>query len=264
MKKKDHEGAARLLLRVARNVSKFPKHMVQILTSVVIECQRAGLKAASYEYAVDLMRPEYRSALDVNIKRKIEAIVRRRSAVGESEPVEATSPCPISAQDIPDYQLECPTTKDAVPMCAVTGKHMVLSDWCLCPVSKFPVLYSEYLKFVREELASAAAESRAEASEGNLVSPKVLVDPVLGKPLNPEDIKLLPPEDALKYIQKFNNVKDESETVVASEGSGGEKSDTKAPSGEADGDKADDNDMENERVSRRRKARASEKRRGQK
>ena len=41
VKNKNHDGAARLLLRVAQNVSKFPKHMVPILTSTVIECQRA-------------------------------------------------------------------------------------------------------------------------------------------------------------------------------------------------------------------------------
>lgn len=76
----DHNGAARLLLRVVQNVSKFPAHIVQILTSTVIECQRAGLKASSYEYAAMLMRPEYRPAIDANLKRKIEAIVRRRSA----------------------------------------------------------------------------------------------------------------------------------------------------------------------------------------
>lgn len=36
-----HAGA-RLLVRVANNISKFPAHVVPILTSTVIECQRAG------------------------------------------------------------------------------------------------------------------------------------------------------------------------------------------------------------------------------
>jgi len=56
----DHMCAARMLIRVARNISKFPKHVVPILTSTVIECHRAGLKKTSYEYASMLMRPEYR------------------------------------------------------------------------------------------------------------------------------------------------------------------------------------------------------------
>lgn len=60
----DHLGAARLLVRVARNISRFASHVVPILTSTVIECQRAGLLASSYEHAATLMRPEYRQ--DIN------------------------------------------------------------------------------------------------------------------------------------------------------------------------------------------------------
>ncbi len=44
----------------ARNISKFPKHVVPILTSTVIECHRANLKKTAFEYASMLMRPEYR------------------------------------------------------------------------------------------------------------------------------------------------------------------------------------------------------------
>lgn len=51
---------------------------MRILTSTVIECQRAGLKASAYEYASQLiMNPEHRNAMDAKYKRKIEAIVRR-------------------------------------------------------------------------------------------------------------------------------------------------------------------------------------------
>jgi WD repeat-containing protein 19 len=56
----DHVTAARMLVRVARTISKFPKHIVPILTSTVIECHRAGLKKTAFEYASMLMRPEYR------------------------------------------------------------------------------------------------------------------------------------------------------------------------------------------------------------
>lgn len=52
----DHEGAARMLLRVARNISRFPTHIVPILTSTVIECQRTGLRNSAFEYASTLMR----------------------------------------------------------------------------------------------------------------------------------------------------------------------------------------------------------------
>lgn len=72
----DHTGAARMLIRVAKNISKFPSHIVPILTSTVIECQRAGLKRSAFEYASMLMRPEYRSQIEPKFKRKIEALVR--------------------------------------------------------------------------------------------------------------------------------------------------------------------------------------------
>ena len=61
----------------------------------MIECQRAGLKCSAYEYAVMLMRPEHRGSIDANLKRKIEAVVRRRSQQEEEAP-EDLSPCPIS------------------------------------------------------------------------------------------------------------------------------------------------------------------------
>jgi WD repeat-containing protein 19 len=44
--RKEHTRAARMLLRVAKNISKFPAHVVPILTSTVVECQRANMKQA--------------------------------------------------------------------------------------------------------------------------------------------------------------------------------------------------------------------------
>lgn len=55
-----------------------PPPQVPILTSVVIECQRANLKEEAHQYAVMLMRPEYRSQISDQYKRKIEAIVRKK------------------------------------------------------------------------------------------------------------------------------------------------------------------------------------------
>ena len=63
VKRGDHLRGARMLLRVAKNISKFPSHVVNILTSTVIECQKAGLKNSAFNYAVVLMRPEHRSEI---------------------------------------------------------------------------------------------------------------------------------------------------------------------------------------------------------
>lgn len=239
----DHLSAARLLLRVAANISKFPQTVVQILTSTVIECQRAGLKASAYEYAVMLMRPEHRSSIDVNLRRKIEAIVRRKSSNLADESAEEETPCPVSNDGtlMGCYQLESPVTRDAVPMCIITGKHMILSEWCFCPNSKYPAIYSEYLKYIereREFAASIQAKSFESNNESNpavngeddkqfapsspnsslkLGSPVnkgiVVLDPVLNKPLNVEDIKLASVADALKYIQRYNNIFDEKKST---------------------------------------------------
>jgi WD repeat-containing protein 19 len=147
VKREDHEGAARMLLRVAKNISRFPAHIVRILTSTVIECQRAGLKNSAYEYATMLlMNADYRGQVDAKFKRKIESIVRRPNK--EEEAAEQLSPCPISKELIPLTELECPTTKDAIPMCVVTGRHMEADNWCTCPVSRMPALYTEYVKYL--------------------------------------------------------------------------------------------------------------------
>jgi len=44
----DHVNAAQMLLRVAKNIQQFPAHIVPILTSVVIECQRAKMSTEAY------------------------------------------------------------------------------------------------------------------------------------------------------------------------------------------------------------------------
>jgi WD repeat-containing protein 19 len=120
--RKDHKGAARMLLRVAKNISKFPAHVVPILTSTVVECQRAGLKQSCYEYACVLMRPEYRDQIPEAFKQKIEKFVRRPS---NEEEEETCSPCTHCALPIPDTLLDCPSCRNALPFCATTGRHMV-------------------------------------------------------------------------------------------------------------------------------------------
>lgn len=50
--------------------------MVPILTSAVIECQRAGLKKSAFGFAAMLMRPEYRNDIMASYRKKIENIVR--------------------------------------------------------------------------------------------------------------------------------------------------------------------------------------------
>lgn len=129
VKQGDHPGAARMLVRVANNVSKFPTHVVNILTSTVIECQRANLKPWAYEFAVKLMRPENRTAVEAKFKRKIEQIVRRpcKDEIDEEE-----SPCPHCNSMLPITQLDCSNCKNWVSYCIVTVRHSFsLGSWLL-------------------------------------------------------------------------------------------------------------------------------------
>jgi WD repeat-containing protein 19 len=47
-----------MLIRVAKNISQFPAHAPQFLTSTVIECERSKLKSAAFYWACVLVRPE--------------------------------------------------------------------------------------------------------------------------------------------------------------------------------------------------------------
>ncbi|KAH8960318.1 hypothetical protein BDL97_06G126400 [Sphagnum fallax] len=109
----DHRSSARMLIRVARHISKFPAHVTPILISTVIECQRSGLKRTAFEYASMLMRPEYRSAISVAYKRKIENIVRKPEKTEEEE---SLAPCPTCSLEIPETQLDCPACCCTIPV----------------------------------------------------------------------------------------------------------------------------------------------------
>uniref|UniRef100_H0X6K1 WD repeat domain 19 n=1 Tax=Otolemur garnettii TaxID=30611 RepID=H0X6K1_OTOGA len=141
VKNGDHVKGARMLIRVANNISKFPSHIVPILTSTVIECHRAGLKNSAFSFAAMLMRPEYRNKIDAKYKKKIEAMVRRPDT---SETEEATTPCPFCKFLLPECELLCPGCKNNIPYCIVTGRHMLKDDWTVCPHCDFPALYSEF------------------------------------------------------------------------------------------------------------------------
>ncbi len=137
----DHGKGARMLIRVANNISKFPAHIVPILTSTVIECYRAGLKHSSFSYAAMLMRPEYRQQIDLKYKKKIEQIVRKPDKSEEEEP---SDPCPYCAYPVPQTRLDCPECKNNLPYCVITGRHMVKDDWSNCPNCSFPAICSEF------------------------------------------------------------------------------------------------------------------------
>ncbi|KAI9138081.1 WD repeat domain 19, isoform CRA_b [Paraphysoderma sedebokerense] len=140
-----HEKGARMLIRVAHNISRFPSHIIPILTSTVIECQRAGLRKSAFEFAAVLMRPENRNRVDSKYRKKIEQIVRRPDI---EEPPEAKSPCPYCSSQVTDTTLECEDCQNGLPYCIATGRHIVTTDYTTCPHCLFPALFSELTKLI--------------------------------------------------------------------------------------------------------------------
>mmetsp|Transcript_128986 Transcript_128986/g.223824 ORF Transcript_128986/g.223824 Transcript_128986/m.223824 type:complete len:1375 (+) Transcript_128986:101-4225(+) len=141
----DHMNAALMLLRVARNIQQFPAHVVPILTSVVIECQRAKMSTEAYTYACTLMRPEHRPQISEQYKKKIENIVRKPITDDAKEVNENTSPCMYCNFMIPESQLDCPNCKNISPFCIVTGMRMLRDDWSYCNSCFFPARRTAFL-----------------------------------------------------------------------------------------------------------------------
>ncbi|VDO38961.1 unnamed protein product [Haemonchus placei] len=144
LKRNETLRAARMLIRTTANISRFPVHVVPILTSAVVVCSKAGLKSAAHRAAVQLMQPEFRQKIDAKYKKKIEAFVRRADKTDDSE--ETRPPCPHCAYPVPETELACDNCKSTIPYCIITGRHIVDSDFAQCPSCEFPGYYSEFKK----------------------------------------------------------------------------------------------------------------------
>lgn len=168
VKMQDHYSAAKLLIRVSKNISQFPAHSVQILTSTVVECMRGNLKEAAYTWACVLMRPEHRPHIDDKFKKQIEKVAIKRPK--GNDPDENVSRCPFCTANVLDYELECESCKNSIPFCIASGKHLVLSAWSECPNCKFPALYSEYMKSLESEGDCPMCAAKVSASSLALVN----------------------------------------------------------------------------------------------
>ncbi|MEQ2290862.1 WD repeat-containing protein 19, partial [Ameca splendens] len=167
VKKGDHLKGARMLIRVSNNISKFTAHVVPILTSAVIECQRAGLKNSAFSFAAMLMRPEYRNQIDLKYRKKIEALVRHPDM---SELEEETTPCPFCGFQLPQNDLMCISCKNNIPYCIVTGRHMLKEDWSICPHCEFPALYSQFILLLETDSVCPMCSGNLSAKQVEKIS----------------------------------------------------------------------------------------------
>lgn len=147
---KDETTGARMLLRVARNIQKFPKHISEILSATITQCVKTGFKKSAFEYSCFLIQDEkYRLGLEEKERKKIEGIVRKSGKDDLKDPPENSTPCPFCSAPVPETELECGGCKNMLPFCVVTGKHVVSNDFALTPCCSFPCIYSAMIQRIK-------------------------------------------------------------------------------------------------------------------
>ncbi|KAI9219239.1 hypothetical protein BC828DRAFT_386629 [Blastocladiella britannica] len=168
----DHVAGARMLVRVSKNISWFPSHVIQILTSTVLECMRVGFKASAAEFAAILMRPENRQKVDEKYKKKIESLVRKQQA-DDCDPAEEQSPCPHCTTPVNVTELDCSTCKNSLPFCVASGNHMTASEWSQCPKCTAPGLLPAMLKVAASKAPECPMCGVVWAAEELVLEPNV-------------------------------------------------------------------------------------------
>ncbi|KAG5476883.1 hypothetical protein LSCM1_05215 [Leishmania martiniquensis] len=163
---RDEDTACRMLLRVSRNIQKFPKHIVAIITATVLQCVKSNFNKSAFEYACYLVQNEkYRTEMTEKSRKKIEGIVRRHSKDNADDPVEPTAPCPYCDAPVPETELDCGACKNTIPFCIVTGKHIVRNDYTTTPCCDFPATYSALLTRLKATLVCPVCEATIDISK---------------------------------------------------------------------------------------------------
>ncbi|KAG5502748.1 hypothetical protein JKF63_04515 [Porcisia hertigi] len=164
----DDDTACRMLLRVSRNIQKFPKHVVMIVSSTVLQCVKSNFKKSAFDYACYLIQNEsYRTEMSEKSRKKIEGIVRRHTKESTTDPVESTLPCPYCDEPVAATELDCGACKNTIPFCIVTGKHIVKTDYTATPCCGFPATYSALMTRLKETLVCPICEATIDISKVN-------------------------------------------------------------------------------------------------
>lgn len=128
--------------------------VVPILTSTVIECQRAGFKKRSLEFATQLlMNNEYKEQIDPKFRRKIETLVRKSAGThirnDEAHNVDGiATPCPFCGQDLLETELTCHHCRNNIPFCIATGHHIIKEELTVCPNCQFAANLTHLLRLL--------------------------------------------------------------------------------------------------------------------
>lgn len=133
----------------------------------MIECQRSGMKKSAFNYAVMLMRSEYRDQIDPKYSKKIESIVRKAPKnikqlndfdepltngngkeadddeieISKKKSTIESSPCPFCNFNFNSMDTACPQCKTSLPICIATGQHLSgIHEVSRCPECLFPAI----------------------------------------------------------------------------------------------------------------------------
>ncbi|KAK9850776.1 hypothetical protein WJX84_006318 [Apatococcus fuscideae] len=128
VRRDDHQGAARMLIRVSADILHFPKHVVPILTSTVMECQRAGLQRSAFSHCQALMQPELLDSINPAYRHKAASLLRQNPSKLRDE-VESEVACPMCGTSGPESDLDCQGCGNQIPFCALSGERMILLVW---------------------------------------------------------------------------------------------------------------------------------------
>lgn len=128
------------------------------------------MKKSAFNYAVMLMRSEYRDQIDPKYAKKIESIVRKApknikqlndfedettNGNDDDDDVEVlkrkstndSSPCPFCNYSLNNMDVTCSQCKNSLPICIATGQHLTnIYDNVQCPECLFPAIKNEILK----------------------------------------------------------------------------------------------------------------------
>ena len=150
------------MLRVANNMTMFEEDKVNIMTSVTIECNEAGLHRSSSQWAIELMK-DYKGKIKEKYKSRIDKI-SRKAYKSEEEPDMLNTPCPFCKKDVPEYNLECKNCYNVIPFCIASGKHVVLGDLSKCPHCNFPAMISEMKELLINQVQCPMCEGEMDAN----------------------------------------------------------------------------------------------------
>ena len=89
-------------------------------------------------------------------------------------------------------------------MCVVSGRHMERDDWCVCPNSKMPALYSEYANYIKTECKAARDQAMKNEAKGTPEKGQLdVLDPVTGQPITLDKLTKLNKEEIDKFIEAW-------------------------------------------------------------